>query len=558
MLRGSRAFALLFLFASGATAQTMMMWPRDLANRWSLQWEVASLVQTFVYLAAAGTIVCVPAFAAGAIVLERERGTFDLLRMTLARPAGVVASKLMNAVGFFFLLTIGLAPVVATAFFLPGFDRTQFLAAFLIIASSAVSCAAVGIMCSAIFRRSLVAIALSYAGVAAIWILPMILLFILVAAYALLFDVRSVGGEIESIFQIVMPVAQLAMVLQVGVGDTFVPAVAYQLVAAFACAYVAHRRLLRPMNPPKIELRKPLDDVKVLRERRTTWPYYLVDPLRRKKPIEDGRNAMLVREVRWGLLNRGSILIRLFYVAATIYFFVGVLASTADARDYQTLWAWFSTQCVLTIIVAPALTANAITKEVELGNLDMLRITLLRPRDIVAGKFAAAVFSLMPLLVAALVSLIPVAILVRPDWRIVALGFGTLGVCTLLSLSIAIFFSTTLRRTLPAIVSSYVASVFAYAGLAYGVQWALGRFLRAQGLDMNFIPALYRPWDADDEFSFLSPLRTLNDSLRHFNAQSPGPSIQFWLIGTGFWATVAALLLAASVWIFARRRMRDP
>jgi ABC-type transport system involved in multi-copper enzyme maturation permease subunit len=264
---------------------------------------------------------------------------------------------------------------------------------------------------------------------------------------------------------------------------------------------------------------------------------------------------MLVREVRWGLVNRGSILIRLFYVAVTIYFLVGVLAFTSNAQDYETMWAWFSTQCVLTIVVAPALTANAVTKELELGNLDMLRITLLRPRDIVKGKFLAAAFSLLPVLLAAAVSMIPVGILIRPDWRIVAMGFGTLGICALLSLSIAIFFSTVLRRTLPAIVSSYAASALLFFALPELLTW-IQRVTNIWSVQRDRHPTM-SPWQTIERFDLFSPFRTLMTTLNHFNGLGAGGALRYWATGSSFWAAFALALLAASVWLFSRNRMRD-
>jgi ABC-type transport system involved in multi-copper enzyme maturation permease subunit len=338
-----------------------------------------------------------------------------------------------------------------------------------------------------------------------------------------------------------IPLVLLLSITSLGTAAPIVPGIVYQLVAACVCLLLTLRLLRRPMNPPKVELRKPLDDVKVLRERRTTWPYYLVDPLRRKKPIEDGRNPMRVREVRWGLINRGTTLIRLFYVAVTIYFFTAVMTSTSNVRDVGSLRVWFITQCVMTVIVAPALTANSITKELELGNLDMLRITLLRPREIVSGKFFAAVFTMLPMVLAALISLIPVAILVRPPWQVVAMGYGTLVVCALVALSVAIFFSTLLRRTLPAIVWSYVACAALFWGMTVGVFRYL---LFTIGKEISDIQPLS---------SWFSPLSALSVGLDRYGDEGLG----FWAPRTLAWLVVAVAFLGASWYLFARNRMRD-
>ena len=544
-LRGPRAFGMLLLFAAVAVVVALVSWPDQSDDRGMVQWQSQQFMRNFLNTLFWGTMLCVPAFAAGAIVLERERKTFELLRMTLVRPSGVVASKLMNAVGFFFLLMVGLVPIAATTFFLVGVDARQFGASLLVIASSAVSCASVGLLCSALGRRTLVSIALSYVGVAALSILPLVLLFIGAAGFALFMDIRSVAGIVEDVAPMVVPYIVLTMNWW-GATVSVIPVVAYQALAALACLALAHRRVSRPMNPPKVELRKPVDDKTMLRERRTTWPYYLIDPLRRKKPIEDGRNPMMVREVRWGLINRGSILIRLFYIAATIYFFVGVMTSTASARDISSLRVWFITQCVLTIVVAPALTANTVTKELELGNLDMLRMTLLRPREIVTGKFIAAVFTMFPMLLAAFSSLLPVALLVKPQWQVVAMGYGTLLVCAMVALSVAIFFSTLLRRTLPAIVWSYVACAILFYGL--------GEFMfRYQSFALRQLDHLGARYFA----SSFSPVGVLATALEKYRSGPPEFGVEFWLMRSGAWMAVAVGFLGIAWYLFARNRMRD-
>ena len=66
------------------------------------------------------------------------------------------------------------------------------------------------------------------------------------------------------------------------------------------------------------------------------------------------------------------------------------------SRSDDAMRDWILFQNYVTVLLAPALMANALTKEMELGNLDMLRMTLLRPRDITLGKLAAGAMALFP------------------------------------------------------------------------------------------------------------------------------------------------------------------
>lgn len=122
-------------------------------------------------------------------------------------------------------------------------------------------------------------------------------------------------------------------------------------------------------------------------------------------------------------------------------------------------------QFALISIIAPALTAGAIASERERKTYDLIRTTLLPARALVNGKLLAAVLFLLLLLFAAL----PLHSLA---YLIGGIGFIEIGVstlmlviCTFAFCTIGVFFSSLLKRTLPATILTYLFSSGFVVGL---------------------------------------------------------------------------------------------
>ena len=547
-LRDVRAFLLLLLFVCAAILYAWLNWPESDGSFRAAGMLSRGMMQKFTFLLFGACTLFVPAFSASAIVVERERGTYDLLRMTLIRPSGILFAKLLNAVGLFLLVLVGLAPVLSVAFFLIGVDPVQMGQALAVVVATTIACAAAGVLSSVVFNRTLLAMAASYVLVIMLMIGPLILVYLASAIAAFFMNVRAVFGSVEYLAAVVSPVMTMINLLIASIGTSglsgtqFLLSLCYQAVFALTCLGVALFFLRRPPRPIKVEDSKPIDNRSILAQRKLSWPFYIVDPLRRKKPIEDGRNAMLVREIRWGLFNRGTILIRVFYCAFVVYFFSGAVASI-DARSFDTMGRWMLIQIVMTIVIAPALMANVFTKEYELRNVDMLRMTLLRPREMILGKLFAGYVSVVPLVAAAVLSCAPLIALGARNWTMLGVGYATLIICVSLSLSLTLTASLFTRRTAAALVLSYLLSVIVFIGLWF-VAAALG---------------------ADEEFaSLLSPvgayIRTadLGYWVSPFNAgRAEAVRLEYWLYAMGVWTAVTATLIAASIVLFTRFRMTD-
>ncbi|MBI4559619.1 MAG: ABC transporter permease [Candidatus Hydrogenedentes bacterium] len=530
-LRRTRSFLILVLFVAACIAVVLVAYPEG--ERLMMQASAVShqVVMTLSMVFMAACALFVPALAGISIVGEREQETFDLLQVTLIRPSGIILAKLINTVGFFVLLLVASLPIFGVTFFLVGLSWTEIFQMAGIIMATTTSCAMAGIWASARFRKTLTALAGSYLAmllVMGLWVAIPCLPF----AYFL------------------SPVAAIVRINYGGVtGFSYPLAISYHVVLIAVFFHWTLFWLRQPPGPTKLETLKPIDDPAVLMTRRLTFPFYLIDPLRRKKLIEDGRNPMFVRELRWGLMNRGTVLARITYTAAILYFFVGPFVFFVE-RNTESLVPLILIQITFTVLVAPSLVANAFSKEHELGNMDMLRMTLLSPAEIFLGKVWNGVAGLAPLVLAGFCSILPMLWLVR-DYIGLLTGYITFTLCVCLCLSIGTFTSVLTRRSVASIIVAYLIVFMVFIGNSILFPF-LEEVLRRLTVS-HHAPFLYRHFSANIAW-FLSPILAYGMSV---NRRDQLQALVHWSVTTVVFIALALSLLAFSLWFFASRRMRD-
>lgn len=103
-----------------------------------------------------------PALTAGAISMEREQRTFELLRATTLSPRRIVLGKLAASVSFVVLLLTASLPLVSLCFLLGGVSPGEVFFAYLLLVSDAFLFGAVGLAWSAHAGGTGAATALSY------------------------------------------------------------------------------------------------------------------------------------------------------------------------------------------------------------------------------------------------------------------------------------------------------------------------------------------------------------------------------------------------------------
>jgi ABC-type transport system involved in multi-copper enzyme maturation permease subunit len=109
-----------------------------------------------------------PAYTTGAISLEREKQTFDLLVTTPISSLAIVLGKLFSALTFVFLLIISSIPLTSLVFVFGGAAPEDVIKGYLMLLVTAVGLGSIGLFCSSLFRRTQAATVVTYFVVLAI------------------------------------------------------------------------------------------------------------------------------------------------------------------------------------------------------------------------------------------------------------------------------------------------------------------------------------------------------------------------------------------------------
>ncbi len=103
-----------------------------------------------------------PAFTVGAISNERERQTYDLLRVTPLASQQIVISKLLSALGYTALMVLATVPLFSVAFLLGGVEMAQLFMALSVVLASAFLFTTLGLFISGRMKSTLGSTILTY------------------------------------------------------------------------------------------------------------------------------------------------------------------------------------------------------------------------------------------------------------------------------------------------------------------------------------------------------------------------------------------------------------
>jgi ABC-type transport system involved in multi-copper enzyme maturation permease subunit len=99
-------------------------------------------------------LVLAPAFTTGAISLEREKQTLDMLVTTPLSTLGMIIGKLFSALIYVFLLIIASIPLASLVFVFGGVGPEDLVRAYVFLFALAFGMGAIGLFISAIVRRT--------------------------------------------------------------------------------------------------------------------------------------------------------------------------------------------------------------------------------------------------------------------------------------------------------------------------------------------------------------------------------------------------------------------
>jgi ABC-type transport system involved in multi-copper enzyme maturation permease subunit len=184
-MRGRRAFVILTLhlllvagFAWMIESLAERTYSGGVSSAFSASSEIGrQMFMAIVFLLTLVTLILAPASTAGAISLEREKQTMDLLAVTPISSLAIVLGKLLSALSWILLLLLASIPVVALVFTFGGVSPDDVVRAYAVLLATAFAFGAIGLFVSALVRRTqaatvinLVAVIFLTAGTAFIFI----------------------------------------------------------------------------------------------------------------------------------------------------------------------------------------------------------------------------------------------------------------------------------------------------------------------------------------------------------------------------------------------------
>jgi ABC-type transport system involved in multi-copper enzyme maturation permease subunit len=162
-----------------------------------------------------------PVFSSGSITQERERQTLSLLLTTLLGPGKIVIAKLLAALRVSTVLTFLLTEQLLLAYILLPELRNRFwtLVVFLlIIATTCMATSTIGLMCSALARRTATAMVMTYLTLLALFVFPIGL-----QSYLQTFSSTSVKEEQLAAISVTSPFsAALSVPMHTTRGDVWI------------------------------------------------------------------------------------------------------------------------------------------------------------------------------------------------------------------------------------------------------------------------------------------------------------------------------------------------
>ena len=113
-------------------------------------------------------IALAPAFTAGAISLEREKQTLDMLATTPVSSLSIVIGKLFSALTYLFILIFASVPLSALVFVFGGVSPDDVVRGYAVILATALGLCSLGLFWSALMRRTQAATIATYFSMLAV------------------------------------------------------------------------------------------------------------------------------------------------------------------------------------------------------------------------------------------------------------------------------------------------------------------------------------------------------------------------------------------------------
>ncbi len=343
-------------------------------------------------------ILLIPSFAATSVTSERENNTYSALFTTLLTPWEIMSGKLASAVLMLIILVILAIPVASVTALTGGVTFTFLFKITAVLVMTAISYGLVGLACSTLCARSSTSILLNYVLIlvlaAGTW-LPGALLRNMIGLSYLWQIMRSISPY-DTLYYLLNPDAY-GLTMAVQSTGPITPFMIFMVSSASVSALafmVFFSRILKP--PAKFaKTQQKYSDSKKALKRKLSWPFYLIDPLKRKKPIARWSNPVYVAELRSKLFSNPKFIIRSVFAILIVSLLLLTLVSLqlGDKINPEKVWTVaIIFQIGIVALLTPGVSSGLITEEITNNTLTQLRMTPVGVGTFITGKLKATFF----------------------------------------------------------------------------------------------------------------------------------------------------------------------
>jgi len=424
-LRSNKAFSLHFFFLAALAFVVYRIWPDDAKLITSSDTLTRQIFHIFGESQLVLVSILAPAFSASAMTIEKERRCMDLLMTSPIRPGTILFGKYLSSVLYIFLLVVSTLPLVSIILWMPGLGPSDVLGLYMLLLSVAACFGMIGLTCSTFFHRSQSSLAITY-----MIVLPLALLLLVFAI------------EIDGFFLLESAAWPSAMLF----------------VATILMYKSCHARLRRPFDP----VFKAAEEEDVATQTglvlvQDRFPDNLLAPPRSTELLPDGVNPIYQKEIRSEIFGRGTLFLRLI-IQISMFLSVVFLTFLYLGKEY----IFVDYLILFTMLISPAFACNTITQERERGTLDLLMTTLVKPSQIITGKFLACLrLSIFLTMCFYLFVGNDSSIVTRIAYLLVYLLIMLITI--VFEISLAMFFSLVFRSTVQSMIGTYSVLLLLFA-----------------------------------------------------------------------------------------------
>jgi ABC-type transport system involved in multi-copper enzyme maturation permease subunit len=402
-----------------------------------------------------------------------------VLYPTALKPFEILTGKRCSSLAMVTSIAILAMPVTAICALSGGISVPLLLKTYAIVLLAIVTYGVLGLTISAICSRSFTAVVSTYVMIAVLaggtW-LPSVLLGSMGGLTTVWMLLRSLS-PFEALFALNHPSRY-----EIYLGGTAIAGTTFQfyvggmllltaLLFVLFCYFI-----LRPLRSRKARQQQQYTDIRTTLKRKLVFPFYLIDPLKRKRPIALWRNPVFVAELRSKIFGKPKFIIRALATCITLSMGILILIAfnfaTVLGPDHVRFVAVVF-QFGLIVLVAPLVSSGSITEERNSGTMLLLRITPVSAWTMVMGKMKAAFMYVLIFLISSLPVLFALTYLETEAayWRIgawvITLLLSAL-VFTLGGLFASTFMSTTAAATALSYTFAFALSVVTLSVLLFG------------------------------------------------------------------------------------------